>query len=97
MTTDNGDRTLQTANIDLTPEWTLVASVVDDFFLITTREGAGVWEFALTDTETAPLVLGHLVGDIPSALTRDISGDGYVWARAVNVPAGQTIVLVVTK
>ena len=87
---------MATANIEVTKDWTQLASVGDGTVLATFRK-MGTLEVALTSADTAPTVTkGHLLrpGD---ALTRLAFGDGYVWARCLPSGNVDSIDVEVTK
>ena len=81
---------MATVNIAVDEDWTLVASVALDPFLLTTSDGI---EVAVTaDDSTEPSVdHGHSVGT-QLGLARYMIGDGAVWARRTG--AADAVVVV---
>lgn len=84
---------MATANITITRAWTKVAEDFDNFLL--DIPGSLEFEVAATETDTAPIVLGHRLKD-GDALTRTVLGSGFVWCRVVDGRYDTTIA-VITK
>jgi hypothetical protein len=87
---------MATTNAALTRTWSLaVASAVTRVLISLAPSGALV-EIAVTGADgTAPTVSGHLL-DVEKGVTRDLLGDGAIWARVAPMSSLATAVLVVT-
>lgn len=84
---------MATTNPVLTPEWSVLVTAGDEFFLtllnpnllhdLLTQTVSGLTvEVAVADTETVPTVAGHVLrADYSEGLTRDLLGPGHVYAR----------------
>ena len=71
---------MATTNQTITKAWAKVAEDTDDTFLVTCRTPATV-EFALTTADDEPTILrGHLLQP-DEAITRIVTGSGYLWMR----------------
>lgn len=85
---------MTTSNISITTTWTQIATSSDSTMLVT-WDTPVVVEFAKTITNVPPTVVGHKL-QRDQALTRNVLGSGFVWARLVDeVPA--QISMVVSK
>jgi hypothetical protein len=85
---------MSTINTPITASWTKIAETADSAFLVTWNAPVTV-EVATTTANSAPTVEGHLLNN-DSAITRDVIGVGYVWAKLRgSVPS--TVRLVVSK
>lgn len=79
---------MATRTVLVTTDWTLVVPVAAASFLLTTSDEIEV--AATVADETTPTVThGHAVG-ASLGLTRNLIGDGAVWARA---PRGALVVV----
>jgi len=78
---------MATTNVTVSQSWTLaVSSAVSDVLL--SVAAGGTVEIATTGADgTAPTVSGHHLshGD---GVTRDMLGDGAIWARAIPAVSG---------
>jgi hypothetical protein len=70
---------MATSNIAITNAWTKIADSSNAELLVTWSEPVAV-EVATTSADSAPTVRGHRLPR-DSALTRDVIGSGYVWAK----------------
>jgi hypothetical protein len=93
---------MATTNITIDADWTKLAESGETSLLITT--GSQYWiEYATTAADAAPAgIVGHLLrnsrGEPPLAITRDVIGSGYVWARVHSgLASGETVTMVVTE
>ena len=86
---------MATSNATITKTWTQVAADSDDPVTVTWRSGAFL-EVALTATNAAPTVRGHLLksGDV---VTRNAVGDGYMWMRCDPAGSFTSALIEVTK
>ena len=82
---------MPTQNATITAAWSKIADAADDPLLI---QSAGLIEYqiATAATETAPSVLGHSLYGAEKAISRDLIGDGHIYARltgsTANVASG---------
>lgn len=83
-----------TSNVSLTAAWAKVTTDSSSDFLASSH-GTGDVEFAVTATDVTPTVSRGHVLQAGDALTRTVTGTGFVWARVTGYPA--KAVLVVTK
>lgn len=89
---------MATTNPPLSRSWSLVVAAAVDRALITPSAGTvgALIEIAVTaDDVTAPTVSGHLIAD-DRGVTRDLLGDGAIWARIAPSSHLTSAVLVVT-
>jgi hypothetical protein len=81
-----------TTNINVGTAWVKLANASDVTVLISHGKRATV-QLAATNTDVAPTtVLGHDI-TLDDAITRDILGPGFIWARCLT----DTIAVKVTK
>jgi hypothetical protein len=84
---------MATQNATLTTAWSKIADADDSALLI--QAVADVeWQIATMATEEAPSVQGHVVTGRHECVSRDLIGDGHVYARLGG--PGTSITLVVT-
>ena len=82
---------MATTNVTITSAWTKIAESSDSFLV--TWDSQTVVEIAATATDTAPVVNGHRLG-FGDAITRDLIGTGFVWAKtAGGVPSSLSVVV----
>jgi len=86
---------MPTVNTAVTTTWTKVAETTDLAVLMTWNP-AVVLEIATTTADTAPTVAGHRLSNY-DALTREVIGTGYLWARIIAGSRPTTISVIVTK
>lgn len=89
---------MATSNADLTRAWSPVVAANVDRALLTLAisTAAPLAEVAVAaDAVTAPTVRGHLI-DADKGATRDLLGDGVIWARVAPESNTATAVLVIT-
>jgi hypothetical protein len=88
---------MPTVNLNVTESWTKIADATHLTVLVTSRSIYTI-EVAVTAADSAPEVLGHLLHD-GDAITRDIVGPGFLWARVSDGRhvAGSAFVLAVSK
>lgn len=84
---------MPTTNVSVTTSWTKIAEAGEAFLL--SANVRSVIQVATTTADAAPVIEGHQlsVGGSQDALTRDVIGAGYVWARTVGNWPGATLVL----
>lgn len=85
-----------TINLFITNDnWVKVVEASVESFLISWNNVNNV-EFATTEGDTEPEgIVGHLLTN-GNALTRQVIGDGTVWARCQDIETGEVVVLVVS-
>ena len=83
---------MATINVTVGADWVQIALNTDDNVLSTSRYTESV-EYATTAPDTAPTVQGIAL-TAGMAITRDLIGPGYIWARTVS---GGSAVLAVNK
>lgn len=83
---------MPTTNVTVGRTWVKLADA-SQAFLISANFDA-VLEIATTSADSAPTVDGHKlrVGVGENALTRDVIGAGYVWARITDYKSGLVVV-----
>lgn len=87
---------MATANKPLTRAWSLAVAAATDRALISMAPSGALVEIAVTAAdETAPTVSGHTL-DVEKGVTRDLLGEGAIWARVAPSSNLATAVLVVT-
>ena len=88
---------MPTTNILVNHSWVKVADTGDSKVLIT-LDAPYRLEVATVSGASEPTVYGHLL-ESGSALTREVIGDGHIWARVRDnaLPKTASALLVVTK
>jgi hypothetical protein len=87
---------MATANKALTRDWELAVAAAVDRVLISLAPSGALVEIAVTAADaTAPTVVGHTL-DWERGVTRDLLGDGAIWARVAPSSNLATAVLVVS-
>lgn len=87
---------MATANKSLTRDWSLAVAAATDRALITMVPSGALVEVAVTGADgTAPTVSGHVL-DVEKGVTRDLLGDGAIWARVAPYSNLDTAILAVT-
>lgn len=88
---------MPTINMPITGTWTKIADASNTELLASWDVPTSI-EVAVTATNTAPAVTGHMI-DPNSAITRGLLGSGYVWVRIslASYNAIPSINMVVTK
>jgi hypothetical protein len=83
---------MATQNATITSAWSKIADSADDPVLIQAT-GDIEYQVAAMATETTPAVDGHMIRGSDRGISRDLLGDGHIYARATSVTSA---VLVVT-
>jgi len=84
---------MATQNATLTSSWSKIADSADNTLLIQ-ASGYIEWQVATMASESAPTVEGHTIGGRDRAVSRDMIGDGHVYARLTA--GGDSATLIVT-
>jgi hypothetical protein len=87
---------VSTQNATITSAWSKIADTGDASVLI--QAAASIeYEVAAMAAESAPTVTGHKIGGSGAAITRDLLGDGHIYARLTYISDGSaSSTLVVT-
>lgn len=83
-----------TVNLQVSPTWTQLADDAAENILVTWDEISDI-EYAVTDTDDAPDVVGHRLTH-KDIITRAVIGPGFLWARSVPKSYPATFNVVVT-
>ncbi len=86
---------MPTSNISVTSTWTKIADEADEGFLLTWDSPVTV-EVASTSADAQPIIRGHKLR-MNEAITREILGAGYVWAKLCSGSFPAAVSVVVTK
>jgi len=84
---------MATQNATITSSWSKIADSGDSTLLIQ-ASGYIEWQVATMATEGVPGIEGHTIGGRDRAVSRDMIGDGHVYARLTA--GGDSGTLIVT-
>lgn len=86
---------MATYNIPVSTSWVKIAENVNTDLLVTWNI-PGILEIATTSADSAPTVTGHRLNR-EHAITRNVLGAGYVWAKWVPAGKPASVTLIVSK
>ena len=75
---------MATQNVILSKNWKKIADSSDDPVLIQTNDRGVKFQVATMDSETDPIIDGHVIHDEKSGITRSIIGAGHIYAKSVS-------------